>query len=108
MLKRRNRVFALKNGKKVTILIEREHDLHVDDVAVMSEQIADELANKYGIEWSWQDDRLIIDHMSARGFLHSQHGKITIQLKLGFAASLFASSIENSISKRLDQLLITQ
>ncbi|PSW06214.1 hypothetical protein C9I89_06820 [Photobacterium lipolyticum] len=91
----------------VTIFIEREHDFHLDDIVEMSETIAEELAQEYGINWSWQEGKLVIHHASARGFLHSQEGKIVIQLKLGFAASFFASTIENHITERLDQLLIS-
>lgn len=90
----------------LTIFIERKHDFQLDDIVEMSETIAEELAQEYGINWSWQEDKLVINHVSARGFLYSQEGKIIIQLKLGFAASLFASSIESHITERLDQLLI--
>ncbi len=91
----------------MTIFIERNHDFPLDDITVLSEQIAGELEQEYGLTWSWQENRLLINHASARGgFLYSEEGKITIELKLGFAASLFSASIENHISERLDQLLL--
>ncbi|MGF1724950.1 polyhydroxyalkanoic acid system family protein [Photobacterium nomapromontoriensis] len=91
----------------MTILIERHHDRDHDDITALSETIADELALEYGLTWLWQDDKLHIHHSSAKGYLLAEEGKITIELQLiGFAASLFAVSIENSISQRLDKLLI--
>lgn len=90
----------------MTILIERKHDFPLDDIAELSEQIAGELEQEYGLTWSWQDNKLLINHASAKGFLHSQEGKITIELRLGFAASLFAPAIESHITERLDQLLL--
>ncbi|UXI02671.1 polyhydroxyalkanoic acid system family protein [Photobacterium sp. TY1-4] len=90
----------------MTILIERNHDMPMADITALSEQIAGELAQEYGLNWTWQGNRLMIRHASARGFLLSEEGKVTIELKLGFAASLFSSSIESHISERLDKLLL--
>ncbi|WP_299018608.1 polyhydroxyalkanoic acid system family protein [uncultured Photobacterium sp.] len=91
----------------MTILIERNHDFPMDKIAVLSEQIAGELEQEYGLTWAWQENRLMINHTSAKGCLHSEEGKITIELRLlGFAASLFSASIETHISERLDQLLL--
>ncbi|RWX57349.1 hypothetical protein EDI28_04790 [Photobacterium chitinilyticum] len=107
MLIRSNRVNTLNRVSFfVTIFIERNHDFPLDDITVLSEQIAGELEQEYGLTWSWQENKLLINHASARGFLYSEEGKITIELKLGFAASLFSASIENHISERLDQLLL--
>lgn len=91
----------------MTIFIERNHDFPLDDIAELSEKIADELEQEYGLTWAWQENKLMINHAAARGFLHSEEGKITIELRLGFAASLFAPTIESHISERLDQLLLS-
>lgn len=91
----------------MTILIERHHDRDHDDITALSEIIAGELEQEYGLTWLWQDNKLHINHSSAKGYLHAEDGKITIELQLvGFAASLFATSIENTISQRLDKMLI--
>ncbi|MGF1683490.1 polyhydroxyalkanoic acid system family protein [Photobacterium minamisatsumaniensis] len=91
----------------MTILIERHHDKPHDDITNLSQKIADELEQEYGLTWTWQENKLHINHASARGFLHAQEGKITIELQLvGFAASFFAGSIESHISERLDKLLL--
>ncbi|KMV30862.1 hypothetical protein AB733_09740 [Photobacterium swingsii] len=89
----------------VTIFIERKHDHQFDHIAALSESIAEELAQEYGIRWGWNNEKLEIRHSSARGFMLAEDGKITIELRLGFAASLFSSSIEQNIVQRLDQLL---
>ncbi|WP_232321893.1 polyhydroxyalkanoic acid system family protein [Photobacterium jeanii] len=89
----------------MTIYIQREHDHQFDHIAALSESIAEELAEEYGIRWGWKDEKLEIRHSSARGFMLAEEGMITIELRLGFAASLFSSSIEASILERLDQLL---
>ncbi len=52
----------------MTIFIERNHDFPLDDITVLSEQIAGELEQEYGLTWSWQENRLLINHASARGF----------------------------------------
>ncbi|UTV29091.1 polyhydroxyalkanoic acid system family protein [Photobacterium atrarenae] len=90
----------------MTIFIERNHDMPIDEITALSEQIAEELEQEYGLSWSWQGNRLMIRHASARGFLLSEEGKVTIELKLGFAASLFSTSIESHISERLDRMLL--
>ncbi|ELR63545.1 hypothetical protein C942_03561 [Photobacterium marinum] len=79
----------------------------MDKITTLSEQIAGELEQEYGLTWAWQENKLMINHASAKGFLQSDEGKITIELRLlGFAASLFAPTIESHISERLDQLLL--
>ncbi|WP_036823607.1 polyhydroxyalkanoic acid system family protein [Photobacterium sanctipauli] len=90
----------------MTIFIERRHDKDHDDITNLTEKIAGELEQEYGLTWSWKDNKMHINHASASGFLHAQEGKITIELQLGFAASLFANSIETHISERLDKLLL--
>ncbi|KLV07244.1 hypothetical protein ABT56_06840 [Photobacterium aquae] len=90
----------------MTIYIERHHDKDQQDITSLTEKIAGELEQEFGLSWVWQENRLHINHASAKGYLHAEEGKITIQLQLGFAASLFAGAIEQNISERLDQLLL--
>lgn len=88
----------------MTILIERRHDRTPEDITSISEQIAGELAREYGLRWIWQEDKLHIQHSSAKGYLHAEEGKITISLQLGFAASFFSDAIESHINERLDRV----
>ncbi|WEM40857.1 polyhydroxyalkanoic acid system family protein [Photobacterium sp. DA100] len=91
----------------MTILIERHHDRAHDDITMLSEKIAGQLEQEYGLTWSWQDDKMHIKHSAAKGFLHAEEGKITIQLQLmGFAAAFFATTIESHITEQLDKHLL--
>ncbi|RCU52874.1 MULTISPECIES: polyhydroxyalkanoic acid system family protein [Corallincola] len=88
------------------ILLVRAHDLGHDKVRELSEKVADKLAEKYGIEWQWQEELLIFTHDGgADGHLRPTEHQLEISIKLGFMLSLFKDSIETSINEQLDRLL---
>ncbi|MCG9778504.1 polyhydroxyalkanoic acid system family protein [Photobacterium damselae] len=90
----------------MTILIEREHGFSHEHITQVSELIAQQLVDEYGVLWQWQDNRLMIKHSSANGYLESMDGKLTIKLSLGFTASFFSNAIESEICQQLDKLLV--
>lgn len=89
-----------------SILVVRQHHLGEEKIRALSEQVAEKLAQKYGVNWHWQDTHLMIEHSGgARGHLCPSHDKIEVSLKLGFLLSVFSASIEESINEQLDKLL---
>ncbi|MGR5069354.1 polyhydroxyalkanoic acid system family protein [Vibrio alfacsensis] len=89
----------------MVIFIERNHELSHIQARNVAEQVANELEQEFGLLWHWDEEHLHFQHHSARGWLLATSGKLSLNIRLGFAASLFAYSIEQHISLRLDELL---
>ncbi len=89
----------------MTIFIERDHGLSQNQARNVAEQVASELEQEFGLRWHWDEEHLRFHHHSARGWLLPASGKLSMNIRLGFAASLFAHSIEQHIALRLDELL---
>ncbi len=89
----------------MVILIERNHELSHSQARDVAEQVANELEQEFGLRWHWDDEHLLFQHSSARGWLLPNCGKLSLNIRLGFAASLFACTIEQQITLRLDELL---
>lgn len=89
----------------MVIFIERNHGLSYRQVRTVAEQVANELEKEFGLCWHWDEEHLHFKHRSARGWLLPASDKLSLNIRLGFAASLFACSIEQHISLRLDELL---
>ncbi|WP_375749614.1 polyhydroxyalkanoic acid system family protein [Vibrio sp. HN007] len=89
----------------MVIFIERDHELSHNRARDVAEQVANELELEYGLRWHWDEEHLHFKHHSAHGWLLATSGKMSMNIRLGFAASLFAHSIEQHITLRLDELL---
>lgn len=89
----------------MAIFIERDHGLSHSQARNVAEQVANELEQEFGLRWHWDEEHLRFQHHSARGWLLPTSGKLSLNIRLGLAASLFARSIEQNIALRLDELL---
>lgn len=85
--------------------IEREHQLPLEQIQILSEKMAQKLEDEYGLRWWWQDKQLKLQHDSLSGVLTASDSNLTIDLKLGLMARMFAGTLERHIHKHLDDLL---
>jgi putative polyhydroxyalkanoate system protein len=85
--------------------IERQHSLTLEQIHAISERMAKQLEAEYGLSWWWQDQQLKLKHDSLTGVLITSERHLTIELKLGLMARLFAGTLERTIHNHLDELL---
>lgn len=87
------------------ISISRPHAMTRDEAVRMANEVAEELAARYGLATRWQGD---IVHISGRGLagrLQLTADEIHLDVELGFLVALFRESILAGIDARLDALL---
>ncbi len=80
------------------------HPHHGDavDVKQKIKLLIDQTARKYGIRHRWSGN---VCNLSGpvKGQIEIKNDHLDVKLKLGFAASLFKSKIENEIRQELDR-----
>lgn len=92
----------------LSIKVLRRHNLTPERMKVISEQIADELKQEFGIRWDWEGSRLVIHHTGASGYLHATEDSLKISLQLGFSLCALKPIIEAAIIERVDEILIAE
>lgn len=87
------------------ISIKRRHDVGLLRARQLSEKMARELQQRYGLRWRWEGDRLKFSNASARGFLDVDDVLVKLELRLGLTLMAFAPVMEQSIRKELDEVI---
>lgn len=87
------------------ISIRREHDLGLERARALSEQVAEQLGQEYGLCWQWQGEQLLFEHASVRGHLLASEQQIRIELRLSLALLPVAALIRTHVSRQLDQYI---
>jgi putative polyhydroxyalkanoate system protein len=87
------------------ITIRRPHKLKGDALRKRVEHLADTLCAKYGADWRWSGDQLLIEHSNVNGAVTCDAKEIVIEAKLGFFLSMFRDRIDAEIERVLDEEL---
>ena len=87
------------------IHIERSHHLDREHAREKVDRLAEDLAERYQVDYGWQGDELVFRRSGVHGSIHIEPETLVVDVKLGFMAAMFQGAIEASIDKKLDELL---
>ena len=90
------------------IHINREHPFGIEEARERVEVLRAKLKSKLGVQSKWQDDELLFKGSGATGKITVTDKDIDVIVKLGLLLSALAPSIEESISKGLDDAINSQ
>lgn len=88
-----------------SISIRRSHNLSHKQAVEVANQVAEELANKYGIETSWSGKSLRVRGAGLSGELKLRPKLFELDIKLGFVLGLLQDRIAAGIEAEFDRLL---
>ena len=86
------------------IFIERSHEQTADEARRAVESLAQELTDRFGISYHWQDDSLYFERAGVKGQIELEPGMVRIDARLGFLLAAFKYQLEQEIHREMDQL----
>jgi putative polyhydroxyalkanoate system protein len=88
-----------------TIDIRRRHGMDLPRARAAVEGVANGLAERHGLAWQWNGDRLEFQRSGAEGSISVEPEELHVHIRLGFPASLLKASIQDEIERRFDSLV---
>lgn len=86
------------------IRIARPHGLPLSRAKAAAQSAADDLVREYAITWHWQGDTLHFKRSGVQGRIDVSPSQIALEIRLGLLLKGFKRTIEDSVSKRFDEL----
>lgn len=87
------------------IRIARAHSLPLSRARAAAQNAADELAQRYSLTSRWEGDTLLFSRTGVQGRIEVSPSQIALEVELGLFLKGLRSVIEQSVGKRLDELL---
>jgi putative polyhydroxyalkanoate system protein len=87
------------------IRIARAHSLPLSRAKAAAQAAADDLAQRFELSSRWEGDTLHFRRSGVQGRIEVSATQIALEISLGLLLKGFKSSIEQSVGKRLDELL---
>jgi putative polyhydroxyalkanoate system protein len=83
------------------INIHARHKMNQKEAQDAADQLAQDLAEKFDIEYSWDDDTIYFKRTGVHGTIKVDGRQIHILAELGFMLSLFKDKLESEIRRYL-------
>jgi putative polyhydroxyalkanoate system protein len=87
------------------ILVSRPHNLEFEQVKAIAEDVIVNLAEEFGVKYHWENETVKFKGAGAKGHMMLSPATVDLKMELSFLLIPFKSKIENSITRRLDELL---
>ena len=84
-----------------SINVHAHHDMSCEDAQEAADQLAQDLADKFDIEYGWDDDTIIFERTGDNGTIKLDGDQIHIVAELGFLLSMFKDRFESEIRRYL-------
>lgn len=93
-----------------TIEISRSHALSKDAARAKAEDLARDMKEKMGIDWSWGGDRISFDARSGAakgttGYVEVTDSAVKVAIDLPFLLRAMKGTIEGKVRDKLDKVL---
>ncbi|WP_369601200.1 polyhydroxyalkanoic acid system family protein [Hahella sp. SMD15-11] len=87
------------------IQIQRSHQLSQKEAHALADELARDLAERFGVRWHWRGDTLEFSGRGVKGSLALPEGRLSLIMELGLMFRPFRSRVEQSINRHLDEAL---
>jgi len=87
------------------IRIARPHGLPLSRAKAAAQAAAENLVREYDLTCQWEGDTLSFRRSGVQGRIEVSPSQIAVEIRLGLLLKGFRSTIEQSVSKRLDEVL---
>jgi len=87
------------------IRIARAHGLPVSRAKAAAQAAAEDLGRQFSLTSQWIGDTLHFHRAGVRGWIEVSPSQIALEIHLGFLLRALKPAIEQSVGRRLDELL---
>lgn len=83
--------------------IHAKHTMSCEDAQDAADQLAQDLADKFDIDYGWEDDMIHFERTGVSGSIKVDGKQIHIVAELGFLLSMFKDRFESEIRRYLKE-----
>jgi putative polyhydroxyalkanoate system protein len=94
-----------------SIDVRRQHSLGLDTAKERAEALAQEMVDKFGVEWRWDGDRIRFQASSGKakgvkGIVSVSGSDVRVEIDLPFVLRAMKGMIATKVDSKLDKLLV--
>lgn len=87
----------------MAIDIKKEHDKSLTEAQQIADNLAQDLADKFSIDYGWDGDTLVFQRMGVSGEIDVDDKVVHVKARLGFFLSYLEPAVEKEIHRYLDE-----
>jgi len=87
----------------MTIDIRKDHAKSLEDAQQVADELAQDLADKFSIQYHWDGDTIVFDRPGVSGEIDVDAKAVHVRAKLGFFLSYLEPAVEREINRYLDE-----
>ena len=83
--------------------IRKEHNKSLEEAQQVADNLAQDLAEKFSIDYGWEGDTLVFQRMGVSGEIDVDEQVVHVKARLGFFLSYLEPAVEKEIHRYLDE-----
>jgi putative polyhydroxyalkanoate system protein len=87
----------------MAIDIRKQHSKNLEEAQEIADQLAQDLADKFDIEYGWDGDTIVFERFGVHGEIDVDKEVVHVRAKLGFLFSYLQPAVEKEIHRYLDE-----
>lgn len=87
----------------MSIDIRKSHNKSLEEAQQIADELAQDLAEKFGIEYGWDGDTIVFQRIGVHGEIDVDQEVVHVRARLGFLLSYLQPAVEREIHRYLDE-----
>lgn len=87
----------------MSIDIHKPHSMSLEDAQQVADDLASDLADKFGINYGWDGDTIVFERPGVHGEIDVDDERVHVRAKLNFLLSYLQPAVEKEINRYLDE-----
>jgi putative polyhydroxyalkanoate system protein len=87
----------------MSIDIKKKHGKSLEEAQQIADDLAQDLADKFDIEYGWDGDTIVFQRLGVNGEIDVDEDVVHVRARLGFLISYLQPAVEKEINRYLDE-----
>jgi putative polyhydroxyalkanoate system protein len=87
----------------MSIDIRKEHNKDLQEAQQIADDLAQDLADKFDIDYGWDGDTIVFQRFGVNGEIDVDEQVVHVKARLGFLLSYLQPAVEKEIHRYLDE-----
>ena len=87
----------------MAIDIKKKHDKSLEEAQQIADELAQDLAEKFEINYGWDGDTIVFERFGVNGEIDVDEDVVHVRAKLNFLLSYLQPTVEKEIHRYLDE-----
>lgn len=87
----------------MSIDIKKSHSMSLEDAQQVADELAEDLADKFSIDYDWDGDTIVFQRPGVHGKIDVDEECVRVQARLNFLFTYLQPAVEKEINRYLDE-----